>query len=84
MHKDNRGKCNCILQSNPIQNCSNWTRHRVLIRENGLVVKQFIPCGAGVTDINGKLRHCSRECITVEAAVRSWVAASVKNGLQLE
>lgn len=46
-------------------------------------MKQFISGRAGVTDINGELRHCSGECITVEA-VRSWVAASVKNVLQLE
>lgn len=72
-----------LLNFIPSRKCSNWTRHRVLIRGPGFVVKQFISGRAGVTDINGELRHISRECITVEAG-RSWVAASIKNVLQLE
>lgn len=46
-------------------------------------MRRFISCPAGVTDMNGELRRCSGECITVEAG-RSWVAASIKNVLQLE
>lgn len=56
---------------------------RVLSQGTGFVVKQFISGRAGVTGINGELRHCSGEHITVEA-VRSWGAASIKNVLQLE
>lgn len=68
---------NKISESLDLQ-CSYWRDPR-----NRACCETVYLCGSGVTDISGEPRRCSHEWITVDTA-RSWVAASIKNVMQLE